>query len=168
MDDCNRKKLRLGEYDYSSPAAYFVTICTKDRQNYFWSSPIPSRIDPKGLPLSPNGKIAAQYIEEIPCHYPAIRLEQYVIMPDHVHLLLQVCNRDDGTTQASPDLSRVIQQLKGIISKRIGTPLWQKGFYDHVIRNEADFEEIRDYIQCNPLRWAERHDFTLDDHTYLG
>ena len=86
-----RKKNRLDNYDYSSCGAYFITVCTLERRNYFWEN-VGAIIDrPQNVELSPYGKMVDNAIQSIPSAYPALSLESYVIMPNHIHLLLRVC-----------------------------------------------------------------------------
>ena len=86
---------------------------------------------------------------------PGSAVDTYVIMPDHIHLLLQINTGNDGRPLAAPTVSRVINQVKGAISKEIGFSVWQKGFYDHVIRRGDDYTEVWRYIDNNPARWLE-------------
>jgi len=99
-------------------------------------------------------------IRAIPDHYPGISVDQYIIMPDHVHLILALRHiGPDGRQIAAPTpLSNVIQQMKRITSKQAGISLWQKGFYDHVIRNDEDLANVRQYIRNNPLKWIQDKD----------
>ena len=76
-------------------------------------------------------------------------------MPNHVHLLLQINTDPGGRPMAAPTISMIINQTKGIVSKRAGFSVWQKGFYDHVIRSEHDFRDIWNYIEGNPSKWTE-------------
>lgn len=139
-----RRQHRLKNYDYSTPNAYFLTICTAGHRSLFWHK------DQKAA-LSPYGIIAAQAIQEIPQHYPNITVDTYAVMPNHVHLLLQI----HAEGQNCVSISRVIQQFKGAVSKRIGFCVWQKLFHDHVIRNERDYQQIWLYIQSNPDNWEK-------------
>ena len=101
------------------------------------------------------GHLARQAILEIPNRYPGILVDTYAIMPDHVRLILAVQNVKPGGRQvaAPTSISTVIQQLKRAVSRSAGQALWQKSFYDHVIRNETDLAEARQYIVNNPLNW---------------
>lgn len=93
-------------------------------------------------------------IHNISVHYPAVHVDNYVIMPNHIHLLLFLyC--DDGRPLVVPTISRIVQQLKGYVTKRIGHAIWHPRFYDHVIRTERDYRDISLYIDNNPARWAE-------------
>ena len=161
MDFPNRKQNRLTEYDYSTPNAYFITVCTVDRKNLFWED-VGAIIDrPEYVPLTNLGEIVQQSIREIPVHYPMISVDHFVVMPNHIHLFLQINADADGRPMAAPTISTVINQTKGIISKQAGFSVWQKGFYDHVIRNENDYQETWKYIEGNPGKWAE-------DNLYIG
>ena len=152
MDLPKRKPNRLPEFDYNTPGAYFITICTKDRRNLFWLDVGASIARPQ---LTAWGKIVANSIYEIPKHYPAISVDHYVVMPNHIHLLLQINTDIDGRPMVAPTISVVVQQLKGIITKQIGQSVWQKLFHDHIIRNDADYLKIWEYIDNNPAKWEE-------------
>ena len=88
-------------------------------------------------------------------HYPAVSVGHYVVMPNHVHILLQIKSDFDGRRIAAPTGSTVINQMKGYVSRTIGHSIWQKGFYDHVVRTDADYREIWNYIEGNPSKWRE-------------
>ena len=155
MELPKRKQSRLIGYEYSTPNAYFITICTTNRKNLFWKD-VGAIIDrPKNVPLTKLGIIAQQSIMDIPRHYPAISVDHFVIMPNHVHLLLQINTDDDGRSMIAPTISTVVRLMKGTVSKYAGFPVWQKGFYDHVVRNEKDYQEIWNYIDGNPGKWTE-------------
>ena len=155
MELPKRKQNRLTEYDYSTPNAYFITICTENRRNLFWKD-IGTVIDrPENVPLTNLGIIVRQSVMNIPKHYPTISVDRFVVMPNHVHLLLQIHTNTDGRPMAAPTISTVINQFKGIVSKKAGFSVWQKGFHDHVIRNEKDYLEIWNYIDGNPGKWSE-------------
>ena len=144
-----RKPHRLKDYDYSTPGAYFVTICTKDRR------PTLSRIigatiaRPAEVVLSPLGEIVDAAVHQIHEKYPGTELHQYVIMPNHVHLLLSI------TSDAGPSLSKILQQMKGFVTKQWGQTVWQDKYYDHVIRDENDFLIKYQYVRDNPIKWAQ-------------
>ena len=164
MNDPQRKRLRLEAYDYSQPGYYFITICTRERKQEVLCSiePAVGAIinRPPRISLTPLGRIVNETIRAIPDHYPGILVDQFIIMPDHVHLILSFRNiGPDGRQIAAPTpLSKIIQQMKRIASKQAGVPLWQKGFYDHVIRNDVDLANVRQYIRNNPLKWIEDKD----------
>ena len=141
-----RKDIRLKNYDYASPGAYFLTICTSKRRNYFWANVGATIGRPQDVVLSQYGNIVNEAIKNIPAIYPALEIDCYVIMPDHIHLLLIIRADEYGRPMVAPTLSRVVQQLKGYVTKRVGCSIWQKLFVDHVIRNREDYEEHIKYI----------------------
>jgi len=155
MELPKRKPNRLTEYDYSTPNAYFITVCTDNRRNLFWKN-IEAIIDrPENVPLTNLGTIVRRSIEDIPKHYPTISVDHFVIMPNHIHLLLQINTDPDGRSVIAPTISTVVRLMKGAVSKQAGFTVWQKGFYDHVIRNNKDYRAIWNYIEGNPSKWAE-------------
>ena len=145
----------LAGYDYSAPSAYFITICTYNRKNLFWKN-VGAIIDrPKNVPLTNLGRLVRQSIEDIPRYYPAVSVDHSVIMPNHIHLLLQIHTDEDGRPMTAPTIQWVVNQMKGIVSKRAGFSVWQKGFYDHVVRSQQDYLDIWNYIEGNPGKWEE-------------
>ena len=158
-----RKINRLRHYDYSSCGAYFITICTKDRKNIFWDKNQPNLVGeaislPHNVKLSVLGQIVEDAIQEIPEHYPCVEVDRYVIMPNHIHLMLLI-PYDGGRLIASPtntaSISTVVGQMKRSVSKKIGVAIWQRSFHDHIIRDRRDYEEISKYICENPARWQD-------------
>ncbi|MGN1162092.1 MAG: transposase [Candidatus Fimenecus sp.] len=147
-----RKKNRLENYDYSQCGCYFITICTDKRKKLF------SRIvggDDLGAPfrieLKPYGKIVERYINSIETAYETVTVENYIIMPDHIHLMLLIdcC----GAPRSSPPtISSVVSVLKRFTNEECNCKLWQRGFYDHIVRNKFDYEEIWNYIEYNALK----------------
>ena len=103
--------------------------------------------------LTDIGELVESAINDIPNHYPMIKLDKYVIMPNHLHLILFINN--DGRAMRAPTVSTVINQMKGYITKQAGYSIWQKLFYDHIIRNEEDYIRICQYIDENPAKWPE-------------
>ena len=156
-----RKPNRLTEYDYSTPNAYFITVCTENRKNLFWAD-VGAIIDrPEDVPLSEIGMIVRQKIRDISKHYPAITVDHAVVMPNHIHMLQQIHTDINGRSLIAPTISTVIRLMKGAVSKQARFSVWQKGFYDHVIRNEKDYQEVWNYIEGNPGKWTE-------DKLYVG
>ena len=147
-----RKPLRIPNYDYSLCNAYFLTLCTKNREPLFWSVGATCGRPLEQPPLSDLGQIAASEIEKIHTIYPSVFVEASCVMPDHIHLLLVILAGADGRPQVAPTISRVIQQFKGSVTKQSGKPLWQKSFYDHVIRNDEDYLACWQYIEQNPMK----------------
>ena len=165
MDLPKRKAIRLPNYDYSSPGAYFVTICTQDKQNLFWKSDtntdkhieadsaVSQNETPLPADLTKYGAVVNRAIKNIPAIYPDVILEKYVVMPNHIHLLLRIDGGEDGSADTAPSVSVIVGQMKRWASKQAGHTLWQKSFHEHVIRGERDFLEIWKYIDANPYKW---------------
>ena len=151
-----RKPIRLKEFDYSAGYAYFITICTKDRRNYFWNDVGATIGRPQDVPRTDYGKIADSAINNISEIYPAVFIETYVIMPNHIHLIIRIDGEDEnGRPMVAPTVDRIIKQFKGYVSKTVNEQIWQKRFYDHVIRGREDYEEISRYICENPENWEK-------------
>ena len=148
-----RKPNRYPEYDYSQCGAYFITICTQDRKKIFWNAVGADIIRPKFISLSPAGIIVEKGILQIPKHYDKIFVDKYAIMPDHIHLILRIDGDMCGRMISAPTISTVVGSLKRWISKQIGEPIWQRSYYDHVIRNQQDYNEVWEYIDNNPMKW---------------
>ena len=150
-----RKPNRLTKYDYSTNGAYFITICTQDRKK------ILSSIVGDGFSVpKPYGIIAEEMIAQIPVKYPSVAMDKYVIMPDHIHMLL-LFDRKMGTENPSPTLGNVIGWYKYQVTMQVdrqfnlnGAKLFQRSYYDHVVRNQQDYDEIWHYIENNPLKWV--------------
>ena len=158
MDKHYHKSPRLEHYDYRENGCYFVTVCTKGRCHILRQPVGAATCRPMKLPpLSEWGTITEQGILQIPQIYPHITLEQYTVMPNHIHLLLTF---DFPTDAPRISLSTVIGNLKRWVSLQIGTSIWQKGFYDHIIRDENDFLVKWHYIDTNPLRWESDEFYT--------
>ena len=149
-----RKPIRIEDYDYSTPGAYFITVCTANREKIFWSDCRGELRSPVNVPLSEVGMIVDKEINKMNTVYDAVRVDKYCIMPDHIHFIISINTDEDGRTQFAPTISRVIKQFKGSITKQVGKPIWQKSFYDHGIRNQQDYDEIWQYIETNPLKYA--------------
>jgi len=158
-----RKPNRLKGYDYASCGLYFITICTKDRECLLWDNvgAIPCahrRCDrpPVPVPLSTAGKIVEAELAVLSTVYEHVRLELCCIMPNHVHLLLQIHPAGGGRSQIAPtvSVSRAVKQFKGAVSKRLGESIWQKSFYDHIVRDEKEYIKIAEYIENNPANWV--------------
>ena len=145
MDLPKRKSPRIPGYDYSTVNFYFITICTHEKQCIFWNSGN----------LNWMGKCAEECLLKITELYPQIRLDKYVVMPNHIHAILDVQEQGLKT-----DLPVVIGQYKMAVTKRIrsekpGFQVWQRSFHDHVIRNRKSYEKIWTYIENNPAKLEE-------------
>ena len=158
MELPQRKPNRLSEYDYSQNGAYFVTICTRNRKEIL-SSIVgdDAHIVPK-----PYGRVAEKYIRSVP------EIEKYAIMPDHIHMLIRLDNgsmwastptsqtvRADSRIQRNSKIASIVRSIKVLTSKEIGESIFQRSYYDHVIRNQRDYDEIWEYIENNPRKWLQ-------------
>jgi len=173
-----RKPNRLKDYDYSQDGAYFVTICAKDRLELFATidtvgaaicRPCPSQREACGsviyhgypnIELSDIGHVIDVAINNIPKIYPSVFVNTYIIMPNHIHLILVIDNLqflvDNGRQVAAPTkVQTIIGHMKRFVSMQCGYSVWQKSFHDHIIRNENEYRRIAEYIQNNPQTWTE-------------
>ena len=157
-----RKNIRLRGYDYSQAGIYFVTVCVADKK------PILSKFQPyykdpryriEYLPMGREVEKTIQYIND---NYKQVKIEKYVIMPDHIHLLINLENKSefDSDRQGCLSLRDVVKYLKSYTTreyrKRLGSKdaaLWQQRYYDHIIRNDEDYNEKWQYIDNNPLKY---------------
>ena len=160
MDELkNRKTTRLKGADYNRNQAVFLTICTKERKC------ILSRVVGTGVPDGPQikltkyGQIAEKYIHQLNVFYEDLSVESYVIMPNHIHIMLWVKGIDNGpsrtpvpTVQNSVP-SRFVSTFKRFSNKEYGVNIWQYRSNDHIIRNRQDYDEHLRYIYENPMRW---------------
>ena len=151
-----RKTMRMREYDYSKNGVYFITLCLQDKRNLLWEKSAVGANCVRPL-LSQSGMIVEREIAELSCTYPGIRVDKQVVMPNHVHMMIVIAltEAECGRTRFAPTVSRVIKQYKGSVSKQLGMAIWQKSFYDRIIRDEAEYLKIWQYIDENPARWAE-------------
>ena len=167
MDELSKRKTpRYQSFDYNSSGVYFITICTQNRRC------ILSRIVGTGVPDCPQieltkyGQIADKYIKQLNDFYNQLSVEEYVIMPNHIHLLLWVKENkyaiENGQSRtpvptnierATSACSQFVSTFKRFCNKAYGENIWQARFYDHVIRNRKDYEEHVKYIYENPIRW---------------
>ena len=148
----NRRQLRLPDYDYSAPGAYFITICTDKRREILSTVFVgaDAHIGPQ-VRLTTIGQIAEKYI----CSIPGI--DRYVIMPNHIHMIINIGKADGSMWASTPtkSISSIVRSFKTLVSKEVGGSIWQRSFYDHVIRSEAEYLCVWEYIDSNPARWSE-------------
>lgn len=169
-----RKEHRLKNYDYSRNGAYFITICTLNRKFLFWQDHdihgvgAASGGPPKKIKLTEYGAIVRDELKKIPAIYPdAIFVSKFVIMPNHIHMLIVINNFPKsgdlpyGPPKAAPTIGRIINKFKGAVTKRSGFPIWQRSFYDRIIRNDKEFADVWQYIENNPVNWQ-------NDEYYVG
>ena len=150
MELPKRKNNRLENYDYGQTGAYFVTICVKDRKQILCDIVgDDAHIVPKKY-----GTIVEKYIRNVP------EIKKYVIMPDHIHMLIGINNteRDDANIVPYKNkISNIVRSIKILTTKEIGKPIFQRSYCDHIIRNQQDYNEIWEYIENNPLKWNMMH-----------
>ena len=156
-----RKNIRWQDYDYNLEGSYFITVCTYNRKSTL-AQVVGAIHESPETKLSEYGKILDKYVNSIPKHL-SVTVDRYVIMPNHIHLLL-IVNDDMRAIRESPlrssrsVISKAVGYIKMNTSKEINARygkqnLWQRGFYDHVIRNQEDYEKHIDYICNNPICW---------------
>ena len=136
-----RKRLRIIEYDYSKEGMYFITICIKNRLELL------GKIKDNYIELTQEGIIVKECIKQIEKRYINVEIDEYVIMPNHIHMILVINNKTEVT------ISRMMKQYKTYVSKKVGYAIWQKSFYEHIIRNEKEYIKIKDYIKNNIINW---------------
>jgi len=171
-----RKPTRLKNFDYSSSGAYFLTICTENRRQILSrvlvggdvpDAPKHSQLNGVQVCLSQYGIIADKYINSINEFYEWLCVDSYVIMPNHIHILLFVKSEDDlsepcgnGASRTSPPtvkqhsaVSRFVSTFKRFCNKEYGCNIWQRSFFDHIICGRENYRKHLRYIFDNPMRW---------------
>ena len=101
------------------------------------------------------GEIVRKKIENIKKSYGNIDVDMYVIMPNHIHLIIEIGKRNGSMKAATPTIAKIVRTLKGLITKESGFSIFQRNYYEHIIRNEKEYIKIREYIHNNPLKWKE-------------
>ena len=151
-----RKHPRLKEYDYGAAGAYFVTICTQDKRCVL-SRIVGRGLAPAEIQYTQYGKIAEEQLYLLENRYPGIQIDQHVIMPNHIHMILLI---EETTAGASPrpTVMDVVCTYKSLTTRECKKvepieKLFQTSFYEHVIRGREDYDEIANYIQENPAKW---------------
>jgi REP element-mobilizing transposase RayT len=159
MKDWHRRSVRLHGYDYRQGGVYFVTICTQGRL------PVLSTVTDGAIQLLPLGEIVSRTWLWLEQQYGYISLDAFVIMPNHLHGILAIHEQTDIRTKP---LGSLVGAFKTVSTKAVnerrktpGEGFWQRSFYEHIVRAEADLDRIRTYIADNPARWA-------DDEEYMG
>ena len=163
-----RKSIRLKKYDYSQSGWYYITICTQDREC------ILGNIVNGKMVLNKQGNIIQNVWQSLPKHHP-VGLDVYQIMPNHLHGMMVITNfhhrrglihqtRDVihqtrqfgqwmGMINHAPTLGHIIRYFKAKTSRLTNMKLWQRNYYEHIVRNETELEKIREYITLNPTMW---------------
>jgi putative transposase len=162
LDLPQRKLQRLKNYDYNKNGAYFITICTHNREHLF------GRIDNGKLIMNNAGKMIYNKLSEISKFYSDIIVDKYIVMPNHLHAIMSI--QHIGMAQGpfpTMALSDYIHRFKTLTMKlyidgvrngdypSFNKKVWQKSYHDHIIRNEAEYQKIREYIDTNPLKWQD-------------
>ena len=160
MDLPKRKPTRLKGYNYSTDGAYFVTVCVKDKRCILGKIVGCGDFDAPQMHLSEYGKIIEKYILLMGKKYTHIKVDKYVIMPNHLHLIIKntgVIKSNGGLSQsANPynnEISKFISLLKRYCNREYGRNIFQRSFHDHIIRGENDYLKICEYIDTNVLKW---------------
>ena len=163
MELPQRKKLRLPEYDYSQNGAYFITICTQGKKKIFGNCVVGR--DLCVPPQEPAAQIAWHRMREINGKFPHCHVDIFVVMPNHVHALLRIQNCVQTAGHTGPALQEIVQWYKTMTTNayiqavkrgtlpRFEKRIWQTGYYEHVVRNHQDYQQIWQYIENNPIRW---------------
>ena len=164
-----RRSIRLPGYDYAQAGAYFVTICTYNRDCLL------GEILGSEMSLTRSGEVVLECWNDLPNHYSYVEIDEFVVMPNHVHGIVVLSDQQrknpnaqnvgaglkPAPTKRHP-LPEIVRAFKTFSSRRInerrgspGLPLWQRNYYERVIRNERELDAIRQYIVDNPAKWAE-------------
>jgi putative transposase len=163
----HRQSIRLKAIDYSQAGAYFITICTNNKRCHF------GRVEGEMVKLTPIGEIANKYWLEICEHFDNVLLDDFVVMPNHIHGILFIPGAQKTGVQYIEPLQQRQQRFQHVVRKSIGSIVrsfkaavtrwcrkngydhfrWQRSFYDHIIRNEKELNQKREYILNNPLKW---------------
>lgn len=171
----NRKSIRISNYDYSKEGMYFITICTQNREcilsEIVGAGPVSAQKNKNNLALKLTqlGIMINQTYLNLEEEYNTIKLHNYIIMPNHIHAIIEICNRTD--TGPAPTLADIICAYKtrttylcarGVklgIYKPFNKRLWQRNYYEHVIRNEKELYKINEYIMNNPYNWKNDENY---------
>jgi len=159
--------LRLQEYNYSGNGSYFITICTHGNRSLFGS------VSGGQMHLNIHGFAVQKHIHRLNSLHDGIEVDKYVIMPNHLHLIITICHDSINCSQmpspSKAQIPKMIQAFKAAVTKELsritegGThamrslqfPVWQKSYHDHIIRTPLEYQEIWQYIDTNPLKWEK-------------
>ena len=158
MELPKRKSTRLKTFDYSQNGYYFVTVCTHNKKCVF-SNVVGQWLAPAEVRLTEFGKILNEEIIALEKRYKNIRIDKYVIMPNHIHTIIIIQNETAGASPC-PTLSDIVCTLKSLTTRKCHLinskiTIWQRSFHDHIIRDESDYLKIWNYIDTNPQKWKE-------------
>ena len=166
MEYHERKYPRLKNRDYSKCGYYYVTICTQNAKktlsNVGWGL-APTTLHDVSVVLSEKGKIAEQQLFELEKRFDNVQIDRYVIMPNHIHVIIILHDRMVGASP-HPTLCDVVGAYKSLVTRLCnkidntpGRKIFQTSFYEHIIRNEQAYREICEYIRSNPTKWYNEH-----------
>ena len=182
----NRKSPRLQGYDYSRNGAYFITVCTKNRQCVLSRIGGTGVLDCPQIELTEKRRIADAYIRQLDSFYAHLSVKSYVIMPNHIHMLLLVGKQGQSGTpvpteyeetvnsnntnmeKANSVVSQFISTFKRFCNKDFKENIWQGRYFDHIIRNRVDYEAHLRYIAENPLHWLYDELFSEQSLQHTG
>ena len=154
MDLPKRKPTRLKNYDYSSEGAYFITMCTHNKQKILCDIGVGEGLCAlPSINLTPIGEEVNESIKFIDNTYDNISVDKYVIMPNHIHLIIS--KQTGGHGDPPLQLYDIIGRFKSFTNNKFKDKLWQRSFHDHIIRGESDYLKIWNYINTNPQKWKE-------------
>ena len=158
MELPKRKPTRLKGYNYSQDGYYFIIICTNKRKNLV-SNIVGQGLAPAENKLYPFGKIAEQELQDLEKRYQEVKIDKYVIMPNHIHAIVVIKSKTAGASPC-PTLSDLVCTFKSITTHKCrllntDVKIWQTSFHDHIIRDETDYMKIWNYIDTNPQKWDE-------------
>ncbi|MBI5635157.1 MAG: transposase [Nitrospirae bacterium] len=175
-DKHHRRSIRLKEYDYSQSGAYFVTVCAWQKENIF------GEIKNAKMLLNEYGRLVQEHWEAIPEHFDNVETDEFVIMPNHIHGIVSLSNvgaqfiapfrkattENQGVINHAPTVGEIFRAFKARCAHAInqirnttGVPLWQRNFYEHIIRSEDELNRTRQYIRENPARWESDDEYSL-------
>ena len=164
-----RRSVRLRGFDYSELGNYFITICTAGKKH------ILGAIQDRRMILSPAGKAVRAAWFDLPGRYPSIELREFVVMPNHVHAIVSLTQPirralrgaassapTNGKPVPCPTLGEIVRAFKSLSAIEVnhvldhsGQAVWQRSYYEHIIRHAKEYDQIRRYIADNPIRWDE-------------
>lgn len=164
MELPNRKSIRLKGYDYSSNGAYFVTICTQNRLNLFGEIIVGADSISARMNLNNPGRMIDEILNETLNEFADVILDKYIIMPNHVHMIIIISRADMESAPTIPTIMQsfkrntTIKYINGVNDGNFQPfykKMWQRSYHDHIIRNEVEYQKIWQYIDENSMKWAE-------------
>ena len=166
-----RKNLRLKCHNYSSAGAYFITVCTSERKQLLSTISKPVGVgafDDPQIQLTQIGKIVEKHLISSE-NISGVKIDRYVIMPDHIHAIIflypdkyitQEIGSSRAPTPTNEMLPHIVSTFKRFCKKEIGDNIFQRGYTEHIIRDQADYETRAKYIYENPIKWYYNHSQT--------